>query len=218
MLRVRGEPIGNIDHRGGATIRQPASSGDPRFRAGIAIPQLLRHPLALPEALQRQRRTTEISGDPQRIALARAAPPHRPLRGPEHAHIDAVALGARQIATENVRADIVRQLRDAGHDLVLTVPRRHAEGDEEADGRRAIGGEVGKRRARGTESDLLEVEPVGAEVDALERCVDADGQRGGAQRNERAVVTEALGLRRQLGDTTEYRTDAIEFFARTQVH
>src|SRR6266849_794705 len=224
MLCIGGEPIGNVDHRGGATLRQPAPSSDPRFRASIAIPQLLRHALALPETLERERCTTKISGDPQGIALARAAPPDRPLGGAEHADVDAVALGARQIATENARAEIVRHPRDAGHDLdrrirsVLPIPRWHAERDEEAEGRRAIGGEVGKRRARGTVSDLLEVEPVGAEMDALERCIDADGQCGGAERNERAVVTEALSLRRQLGDTIEYRADAIEFFARTQVH
>src|SRR6267143_1428321 len=96
-----------------APLRQPAPSSDPRFRASIAIPQLLRHALALPETLERERCTAEISGDPQGIALARAAPPHRPLGGPEHTHVDAVALGARQIATENVRAEIVRYPRDA---------------------------------------------------------------------------------------------------------
>ena len=82
---------------------------------------------------------------------------------------------------------------NTGHDirgrvLVFFAVRRNPERDQCTQRPGAVRGEIGQGGARGATTDFLEVEPIGPEMDVLERVVDADGQRRRAQGDQRAVI------------------------------
>ena len=174
--------------------------------------------------MQRQRRSAEVAGHPQSVAFACPRPPHRPVNGAEYTHIYRVPLRARQVTAENARLDVIGHRRNPGHDISGRVgafrisPIRHAQGHHEPEWRRAIGREIRQRGTGGAESDLLEIEPLGAEVDALEGRVDADRQRPRAERNDGAIIAQLRFVAGDLRDALHHRADAIELFAGAEVH
>src|SRR5258706_51475 len=135
-------------------------------------------------------------------------------------------LGVRGETIGNVdhRAGAVTRQRDAGHDLrggvgpLLSVHRRNPQRNQHAERFGAFRGQIGERRAGGAESDLLEVEPIGTEVDVLEGVVDADGQGHRAERNQRAVVPELRHVAHDLCELREDPTDAVEFLTWAEIH
>src|SRR5213078_384662 len=157
------------------------------------------------------------------IALARAGATHGPFGLTNDAHVDDVFLGARQIAAQYFGFDVVQDARNTGHDirgrvLVLFAVRRNPERDQGTQRPGAVRREVGQGGGRGATTDFLEVEPIGPEMDVLERVVDADREVRRAQRNHRAVVTELRGIARDLSDPLDDAADAIELFAGTEIH
>src|SRR5439155_11601186 len=188
------------------------------------IPQRGRHALPGAKVLERERRASQISGDPEPIAFPRPGATHRSIRDADDTHVHQVAIGAGQIAPQYLCVDVLHHARDTRHDLrgwvgaLVAVDRRNPERGQHAERFGALRGQIGERRAGGAKSDLLEVEPVGPEVDVLERGVNADGQGRGAERNQRAVVPEFRHVARDLGDLREDPTNAVEFLAWAEVH
>src|ERR1051326_7805968 len=92
------------------------------------------------------------------------------------------------------------------------------ERNEQTHRQRAFRGQIGERGTGGAKPVFLEVEPIGPEVHALERGVDADRQRRVAERHQRAIVAQRRVVRQQLGEPAENRADAIELSAGTEIH
>jgi len=176
-------------------IGEPKAGLDPGLRARIAVAERGRHFLAGAELLERQSSPAEISRHPYAVAFAGTCATHRPRGLTNDAHIDAVLRGAGEIPSNTFASSFAQHAGHTGHDVggcmvgILPV-RRDAERDERAERPGALRGEIGQRGRRGAKPDLLEIEPVGPEVDVLERVVDAEREVGGAQRNQRAVVAE----------------------------
>src|SRR2546426_41333 len=157
------------------------------------------------------------------IAFPRTPAAYRPPGFADDTHIDDVLLGARQISAQHFRRKIVHHRGNAPHDVgggigaALPV-RRNAQGHEDTQGPGTVRGEIRQRGPRRAKADLLEIEPVGAEMDVLERLVDADREGGRTHGNHRAVVTELRPIARDLSDPLDDAADAIELFAGTEIH
>src|SRR6266446_253143 len=223
VLGVGGEAIRDIDHRAGTVISEPEAGLDPRLRARIAVTKHGGHFLAGAEMLERQCRPPQKPRHPYSVAFVRTRATYRPGGFTNDAHIDDVLRGAGEITSQHFRFEVVQHGGDTGHDVggrivgILPVPR-DTQGYERAERPGTLRREVGQRGPRGTKTDFLEVEPVGPEVDVLERVVDAEREGCGAQRNQRAVVTEVSTVAGDLGDPLNDAADTIELFAGTEIH
>src|SRR5213592_590641 len=149
----------------------------------------------------------------------RAAAAHRPRREPEHAYVDEIARRAHEVAAQHARTCAPRRGTDAGHDVdgvilpSFSVIRRNSERDEHTDGPGTLRGEVGQRRRGRAPSDVLERQPGGAEVHALEREIDRNGEGRSAQPDERRVVAQVA---RRSAESREDGPQSVEFPARAE--
>src|SRR5207237_10835660 len=100
-----------------AMTGEPTAGLDARLGTRVAVAQHVRHARALAKALQRERGTAEITGHPQGVAFARSGTAHRSLHRTDHADIDHVFVGARQISTQHPRVELVHHGRDTRHDF-----------------------------------------------------------------------------------------------------
>src|SRR2546422_9705114 len=67
---------------------------------------------------------------------------------------------------------------------------RQSHRNQHADRLRPLGRQIRQGGCRRAPTDLTQREPVGAEVHALEREIDADGERPAADGEQRAVVAQ----------------------------
>src|SRR2546422_8277642 len=152
-----------------------------------------------PERREREPRTAQPPRHPQPVPRARTAAPHGSLGDPEHAHIHEIAWGAHEVSAEHTRADTPRGSANSPHNLRRRISpalhespafSRQSHRNQHTDRLRPLGREIRQGGRSRAPPDLFEREPVGAEVHALEREIDADGERPAADGKQRAVVAQ----------------------------
>src|SRR5437016_3882114 len=147
----------------------------------------------------RQPSTAQPPRHPQPVPRARAAAPHGSPGDPEHAHIHEIAWGAHEVSAEHTRADTPRGCANSPHNVRRRISpalhgspafSRHSHRNQHADRLRPLSRQIRQGGRSRTPADLLEREPVGAEVHALERQIDADGERPAADGEQRAIIAQ----------------------------
>src|SRR5690348_586055 len=137
----------------------------------------------------------------------------------QDADVHQVVRALHQIAAQHSSPHAGDGRARARHDLgdrssSVTLPFAGVSGRSDAhqhpDRLRSFGGEVGERGGGGPPADLLEREPVGAEMDALDGEVDAQREGGPADGNERTVVAEIGRRRALLREAREGRAQDVE--------
>ncbi len=197
MPGIGQQAVGQIDRRRGSALTQPARLAPAGGRRPKPLLPRLAHRLPGPPGTHRRRRAAQAVRDPEVVAGAHPVAEGGLRHRAQHRDVEGKRRAApRQVAADQRGAVLLRRrparltdpLGDRGAGAI-----RQGDGDEHRDGPGGHRGQVGQRRQRRPPAHPLGVAPLGAEVGALDRQVDADRPEAVAGLDQRTVVAGGQG-------------------------